>query len=124
MSMPGSDLSHPAKVRRASKRSACMTVSMESAMTSLDTSEARMPSWPMEIPSDTAMVTNSTGNPPPSSTPSLERLASRSSGMLHGVTSFHDEATPTWGLFQSSSVMPMARSIARAGARVGPSVTS
>ena len=44
--------------------------------------------------------------------------------MLHGVTSFHDETTPTCGLSQSSSVMPMARSIARAGALVGPSVTS
>jgi hypothetical protein len=44
--------------------------------------------------------------------------------MLHGVTSFHDEATPTCGLDQSASVMPTARSIARAGARVLPSVTS
>src|SRR5215212_5391172 len=44
--------------------------------------------------------------------------------MLHGVTSFHDEHTPIWGLSQSSSVMPMARSMARAGAREGPSVTS
>ncbi len=44
--------------------------------------------------------------------------------MLHGVTSFHDDATPIWDLPQSSSVMPMARSIARAGARSMPSVTS
>ena len=44
--------------------------------------------------------------------------------MLHGVTSFQLDATPTWGLFQSSSVMPTARSIARAGALEGPSVTS
>ena len=78
----------------------------------------------MEMPSETAMVTNSSGNPPASRTPSLARLASRSSGMLHGVTSFHDEATPIWGLSQSSSVMPTARSMARAGARSGPSVTS
>src|SRR5580704_15051597 len=98
MSMPGSDLSQPAKVSSASNRSACMTVSMESAMTSRETSEARMPSWPMEIPSEMAMVTNSMGYPPASRTPSLDRLASLSSGMLHGVTSFHDDATPTWGL--------------------------
>ena len=124
MSMPGSDLSHPAKVRRASKRSACTIVSMESAITSRDTSEARMPSWPMEMPSDTAIVTNSMGKPPASRTPTLDRLARASRDMLHGVTSFHDEATPTWGLDQSASVMPMARSMARAGARVGPSVTS
>jgi hypothetical protein len=38
-----------------------MTVSTESAMTSRDTSEARMPSWPIEMPSLTAMVVNSIG---------------------------------------------------------------
>ena len=88
------------------------------------TSDARMPSWPMEMPSDTAMVTNSSGKPPAARTPSLARLASRSRGMLQGVTSFHELATPTWGLSQSSSVMPTARSMARAGARSNPSVTS
>ena len=61
MSIPGSDLSQPARVTMASKRSACMTVSTESAITSRLTSEARIPSPPMEMPSDTAMVTNSIG---------------------------------------------------------------
>ena len=89
-------------------------------MTSRLTSEARMPSWPIEMPSLTAMVVNSIGKPPAARTPSLARLASRSSGMLQGVTSFHDEHTPTWGLSQSSSVMPMARSMARAGRPLGP----
>ena len=117
MSMPGSDLSQPAKVTSASNRSACITVSTESAMISRLTSEARMPSWPIEMPSLTAMVMNSIGNPPAARTPSFDRLARRSSGMLQGVTSFHDDATPTCGLSQSSSVMPIARSIARAGAR-------
>ena len=60
--MPGSDLSQPASVTMPSKRSACITVSTESAMTSRLTSEARMPSWPMEMPSETATVTNSIGN--------------------------------------------------------------
>ena len=124
MSMPGNDLSHPAKVTRASKRSACITVSTESAMTSRLTSDARMPSWPIEMPSLTAIVLNSIGKPPASRTPCLARLASRSSGRLQGVTSFHDDATPTCDLPQSSSVMPTARSIARAGARSNPSVTS
>jgi hypothetical protein len=54
-----------------------------------------MPSWPMEMPSLTAMVVNSMGNAPAARTPSLHRLARRSSGRLHGVTSFHDDATPT-----------------------------
>ena len=93
-------------------------------MISRDTSEPRIPSWPIEMPSETAMVTNSSGKPPASRTPTLARLASRSSGMLQGVTSFHDDATPTWALPQSASVMPTARSIARAGARAEPSVTS
>ena len=101
-----------------------MTVSTESAMTSRETRLACIPSWPMEMPSETAMVVNSMGKPPAERTPSLARLASRPSGMLHGVTSFHDEHTPTCALPQSSSVIPIARSIARAGARSTPSVTS
>ena len=121
--MPGRDLSHPARVTIPSKRSACIIVSTESAMTSRLTSEARMPSWPMEMPSETAMVMNSRGKPPAARTPSLALLARRSRGRLHGVTSFHDETTPICGLSQSSSVIPTARSMARAGARVGPSVT-
>ena len=40
------------------------------------------------------------------------------------MISFHDEATPICGLSQSPSPMPTARSIARAGALVMPSVTS
>ena len=83
-----------------------------------------MPSWPMEMPSDTAIVMNSSGNPPAARTPTLARLASRSSGMLQGVTSFQLLATPTWGFVQSSSVIPTARSMARAGARSYPDVTS
>ncbi len=112
-----SDLSHPAKVTNASSRSACITVSTESAMTSRLTSDACMPSWPIEMPSLTAMVVNSIGKPPAARTPTLARLASRPRGMLQGVTSFHDEQTATCGLSQSSSVMPTARSMARAGAR-------
>ena len=67
-------------------------------MISRDTSEPRMPSWPIEMPSETAIVTNSNGKPPASRTPTFARLARRSSGMLHGVTSFHDDATPTCAL--------------------------
>ena len=40
------------------------------------------------------------------------------------MTSFQEEATPTCGLDQSSSVIPTARSMARAGARSAPEVTS
>ena len=101
-----------------------MTASTESAMISRLTRLARIPSWPMEIPSLTAMVLNSMGKPPAARTPSLHRLARASKGRLHGVTSFQEEATPTWAFEKSSSVIPMARNMARAGARLGPSVTS
>ena len=101
-----------------------MTVSTESAMTSRETSEARMPSWPMEMPSETEIVPNSSGKPPAARTPSLARLASRSSERLQGVISFQDDATPICGLAKSSSPMPTARSMARAGALASPSVTS
>ena len=70
------------------------------------------------------MVPNSIGKPPACRTPSLAALASRSSERLQGVISFQDEATPICGLLMSSSVIPTARSIARAGARWSPSVTS
>ena len=61
MSMPGRDLSQPASSTEPSRRSACMTVSTESAMMSRLTSEKCMPSWPIEMPSDTEMVPNSSG---------------------------------------------------------------
>ncbi len=38
-----------------------MTVSTLSAMTSRETSEKCMPSWPMEMPSETEMVPNCRG---------------------------------------------------------------
>src|SRR3954471_3532640 len=78
----------------------------------------------MEMPSETEMVPNSSATAPAARTPSFARLASLSSDRLHGVISFHDDATPICGLSQSSSVSPTARSMARAGARSIPSVTS
>ena len=61
MSMPGSDLSQPASSTLPSRRSACMTVSTESAMTSRLTSEKCIPSCPIEMPSLTLIVPNSSG---------------------------------------------------------------
>ena len=61
MSIPGSDLSQPASSTEPSRRSAIITVSTESAMTSRLTREKCMPSWPIEMPSDTEIVPNSSG---------------------------------------------------------------
>ena len=44
--------------------SAPTTVSIESAITSLDTNEYRIPGVPILIPSDTVMVPNGTAFPP------------------------------------------------------------
>ena len=122
--MPGSDLSQPARSTEPSSRSAIITVSTESAMTSRLTSEKCMPSWPIEMPSETEIVPNSSGNPPPACTPFFTALASRSSDRLQGVISFQLDATPICGFSQSSSPMPTARSIPRAAAFSRPSVTS
>ena len=123
MSMPGSDLSQPAMVTSASNCSACTISSTESAITSRDTSEAFMPSLPIEMPSETAIVPNSSGTAPACRTPSLAAAASPFRCTLQGVTSFQDEATATCGRSRSSSDSPTARSIARAAARDGPVVS-
>ena len=83
-----------------------------------------MPSWPIEMPSLTVIVPNSSGTPPAPRTPTLAASVRRRIDMLHGVISFHDEATPICGLSQSSSVSPTARNIAREAAFWMPSVTS
>ena len=59
--MPGRDLSQPANVTIPSRHSACMTASTESAMISRLTSEKCIPSWPIEMPSETEMVPNCSG---------------------------------------------------------------
>ena len=81
-----------------------------------------MPSVPIETPSETETVLNSIGVPPASRMPCLTNSASRRWLKLQGIVSIHVVATPTSGLARSSSVNPMALSIARAGARSGPSV--
>ena len=122
--MPGRDLSQPASSTEPSSRSAIITVSTESAMTSRDTSEKCMPSCPMAMPSETEMVPNSSGYPPAACTPFFTAFASRSSERLQGVISFQEDATPICGFAKSSSPMPTARSIPRAAVFSRPSVTS
>src|SRR3954470_20220993 len=78
----------------------------------------------MEMPSETEIVPNSSGYPPAAWTPFFTALASRSSDRLHGVISFHDDATPICGFAKSSSPMPTARNIPRAAVFSRPSVTS
>ena len=83
-----------------------------------------MPSVPIEMASDTVMVLKMIGLPPAPVTPSAAWRASPSMWTLHGVTWLHVEQTPTWDFLKSSRVKPTACSIARPGARSGPSSTS
>ena len=76
--MAGSLLSQPAIPTRPSNRSACITSSTESAITSRLISDAFMPSWPIAMPSETAIVVNSIGTAPPCRTPSFASAASLS----------------------------------------------
>ena len=121
--MPGKDLSQPANVTMPSNRSACITASTESAIISRDTNEKCIPSCPIEIPSETEIVPNCIGKPPAAVTPFLDALANRSNERLHGVISFQEDAIPIWAFLKSSSCIPTARSIPRAGALSKPSVT-
>ena len=73
---PGSVLSQPTRHTRPSKRCPRATSSIESAITSRDTSEAFIPSVPIETPSETAIVLNSIGVPPAARMPSLTFTAS------------------------------------------------
>src|SRR5260370_10658313 len=95
---------------------------MESAMTSRLTSDVRMPAAPIVIPSEMETVLNSIGVPPASLMPCLTQAANWRRWKLHGPISIQVFATPMMGRRKSSSVNPTAFSMARAGARLGPSV--
>ena len=83
-----------------------------------------MPSVPIETPSETETVLNSTGVPPDSRMPAFTCFTSSRWFQLQGIVSIHVVATPTSGRARSSSVNPMPLSIARAAARSAPSVSA
>ena len=85
-----------------------MVSSTESAITSRLTSEERMPSWPMAMPSVTVMVQNSRGVPPAAFTPVAAAWAWRISAVLQGAASFQQDATPTNGSAISRVPSPIA----------------
>ena len=100
-------LSQPPTTISASMPSAKATVSMESAMTSRLTSDAFIPSCPMDTPSLTVIVPNVKGTPPASRTPSPALSASLCRCILQGVTLLERLAMPMNGLAMSSSSRPM-----------------
>ena len=116
-------LSQPPMATRPSKPWQPTTVSMESAMTSRETREYFIPSVPIEMPSEMVMVLKMMDLPPASSAPAAASRARRSMCMLHGVTMLQVEAMPIWVFLKSRLVNPSACSMARLGARSGPSTT-
>ena len=98
-----------------------VTSSIESAITSRETSLARIPSVPIVTPSEIAIVLNSIGVPPAARTPRFTSSASSRWLRLHGIVSVQVVTTPMIGFARSSSVKPTAFSIDRAPARSGPS---
>lgn len=123
MTQPGMFLSQPPIVIRPSKPWQPVTVSMESAMTSRETREYFMPSVPMEMPSEIVMVLNITAFPPAALVAFSLCRARSLMCMLQGVTMAQVDAMPIWGFLKSSSVKPTGWSMAREGARSGPSTT-
>jgi hypothetical protein len=85
ISAPGTVLSQPTRQTSASKSCACTISSIESAITSRETSEARMPGVPCDWLSDTAIVLNSSGTPPAAATAPAACSASRRWLRLQGI---------------------------------------
>ena len=85
-----------------------MASSIESAITSREISEVFMPSVPMLMPSETAMVLNSSGVPPAARIPFFTCSESRRRWKLQGIASVQVLATATSGFCRSSSVRPIA----------------
>jgi hypothetical protein len=107
ITQPGLVLSQPESAITPSNRWPRATSSIESAITSRLTSDVFIPSVPIVIPSETAIVLNSIGVPPAASTPALTRSASRRRWKLHGITSVQVLAMPMIGRLSDSSSWPM-----------------
>src|SRR5439155_16754014 len=113
-------LSQAHSVTRASNMWPRPTSSIESAITSRLTSEVFMPSLPIVMPSEMAMVLNSMGLAPAARMPALTGTASSRNPKLHGIVSSQQLETPTKGLLRSSGVKPIAYRKDRAAARSRP----
>ncbi len=106
MSDPGMFLSQPPIATKPSIPSHPTTVSIESAMTSRETSEYFIPSVPIEMPSETVIVSKIIALPPAALAPASASRASWSICMLQGVTMLQVDAIPTRGFLKSSGLKP------------------
>ena len=112
MTQPGIFLSHPGRAINPSYHCAPIVVSILSAIKSRLWSENLIPDVPMDIPSETPTVLNLYPTKSAPVTPSLTLSLSSSKCILQGLPSYQTEQMPTWGLFMSSSLSPVAYNIA------------
>ena len=87
ISRPGTFLSQLGIITRPSNWWAMTMASVESAMRSRVTREYFIPTWPMAMPSHTAMAGNITGVPPAARIPAFTASAILSSPMWPGTIS-------------------------------------
>ena len=77
-------------------------------MTSRLTSDAFIPSLPMVMPSEMAIVLNSIALAPALRMPAFNGIASSRSPKLQGMVSVQQLETPTNGFWMSSALRPIA----------------
>ena len=123
MTHAGMFLSHPPIATKPSKPSHPTTVSIESAITSLETNEYFIPSVPMDMPSDIVIVLKITDLPPLESIDLAVTSAKSFICILQGVTILQVEATPICGSLKSLSLKPTALNIDLLGDLSFPSTT-
>jgi len=85
-------------------------------------SEYSMPSWPMAMPSSTAMVLNSLATPPAASISRATNWPMSFRCTCPGTNWVNELAIAMMGLLKSSSFMPVARHRERAPAMLRPEV--
>ncbi len=120
ISAAGPVLSQPTTQTSASKSWACTISSIESAITSREISDARIPGVACDWLSETAIVLKWSGTPPAAVTPSPTLAASSRWFRLQGIVPVHVEAIPTIGPSSRAGSIPSARKWARAPARSAP----
>src|SRR5690606_28270680 len=124
MSIPGVILSQLEMQTMASTAWALIMYSTESAMSSRDGREYSMPSWPMAMPSSTAMVLNSLAIPPAFSISRQTIWPMSLRWTWPGTNWVNELTTAMMGLPKSESLTPVARQSPRAPAMLRPWVVT
>ena len=120
ISMPGVILSQLEIHTMASAQWALTMYSTASAMISRLGSEYSMPSWPMAMPSSTAMVLNSLATPPARSISRATSWPMSLRWTWPGTNWVKELAMAMIGFLKSASFIPVARHKARAPAMLRP----